>query len=98
MKADRLSMVTGDVREPFPKEVMDAKVDTITMKHFLSAFSDSDARLIVKHCGMALVSRGKILLLQVSAELPSAFQQDGGSLLSRHACVIICCGGHAGSI
>ena len=58
-------MVTGDVREPFGKEVVDAKVDTITMKHFLSAFSDTDARLIVKHCGMALTPGGKILLLQV---------------------------------
>ena len=65
VKKDRLSMVTGDVREPFGKEVVDAKVDTITMKHFLSAFSDSDARLIVKHCGMALTPGGKILLLQV---------------------------------
>ena len=67
VKKDRLSMVTGDVREPFSKEVTDAKVDTITMKHFLSAFSDSDARTIVKHCGMALVPGGKILLLQVNA-------------------------------
>ena len=70
VKGNRLTMVTGDVREPFPKEVTDAKVDTIVMKHFLSAFSDSDARLIVKHCGLGLVSGGKILLLQVRPALP----------------------------
>lgn len=112
---DRLTRVSGDVREPFPKAVADAKVrqckaltlfqfagpqlhsltkhvwpqvcpqtshacsnwstsfplllvqvDTLVMKHFLSGFSDDDAKLILKHCSEVLPKTANILLLQVS--------------------------------
>lgn len=63
---DRISLVVGDVMEPFPEEVQKAGVDTLMMKHFLSAFNNKDAALILKHCVQVLAPDGKILLLQVS--------------------------------
>lgn len=60
----RLTRSSGDVREPFPKEVADAKVDTLVMKHFLSGFSDDDAKTILKHCKEVLPKTANILLLQ----------------------------------
>ena len=62
---DRISLVVGDVMEPFPEEVQKAGVDTLMMKHFLSAFNNKDAALILKHCVQVLAPDGKILLLQV---------------------------------
>ena len=35
------------------------------MKHFLSGFSDDDAKLILKHCSEVLPKSANILLLQV---------------------------------
>jgi hypothetical protein len=46
-------------------QVKDAKVDTLVMKHFLSGFSDDDAKLILKHCKEVLPKEANILLLQV---------------------------------
>lgn len=40
------------------------QVDTLMMKHFLSAFSDEDCLIIVKHCRQVLAPGGSILLLQ----------------------------------
>lgn len=40
------------------------------MKHFLSGFSDDDAKLILKHCSEVLPKSANILLLQVQC-LPS---------------------------
>jgi predicted SAM-dependent methyltransferase len=45
-------------------DMLDAQVDTVMMKHFLSAFSDEDVMLIIKHCKQVLVPGGCILLLQ----------------------------------
>jgi hypothetical protein len=45
-------------------------VDTLLMKHFLSAFSDEDAAAIVGHCKDVLVPGGKILLLQTLVAEP----------------------------
>jgi hypothetical protein len=45
--------------------VAEAKVDTLVMKHFLSGFSDADAKLILKHCKEVLPRHANILLLQV---------------------------------
>ena len=71
---DRISLVVGDIMEPFPSEVQKAGVDTLMMKHFLSAFNDKDAALILKHCVQVLAPDGKILLLQVRyLELCAAF-------------------------
>lgn len=64
---ERLSFVAAEVREPFPAAVKEAGVDTLVMKHFLSGFSDADARTILKHCKEVLPSDGKILLLQVGS-------------------------------
>lgn len=61
----RLTRVSGDVREPFPEAVRAANVDTLVMKHFLSGFSDDDAKLILKHCSEVLPKQANILLLQV---------------------------------
>ena len=61
----RVSLVVGDVMKPFPESVQKAGVDTLLMKHFLSAFNDKDAMLILKHCSQVLGPQGKILLLQV---------------------------------
>ena len=46
-------------------QVAEAKVDTLVMKHFLSGFSDADAKLILKHCKEVLPKHANILLLQV---------------------------------
>lgn len=62
---ERVSLVVGDVMQPFPETVQQAGVDTLVMKHFLSAFNDKDATLILKHCSQVLAPQGKILLLQV---------------------------------
>ena len=62
---ERVSLVVGDVMQPFPETVQQAAVDTLVMKHFLSAFNDKDATLILKHCSQVLAPQGKILLLQV---------------------------------
>lgn len=62
---ERVELVVGDVMQPFPDTVQRAGVDTLLMKHFLSAFNDKDAILILKHCTQVLAPQGKILLLQV---------------------------------
>lgn len=62
---ERVTLVVGDVMQPFPDKVQKADVDTLVMKHFLSAFNDKDAILILKHCSQVLAPQGKILLLQV---------------------------------
>ena len=62
---ERVSLVVGDVMQPFPDNVQKAGIDTLVMKHFLSAFNDKDAILILKHCSQVLAPQGKILLLQV---------------------------------
>ena len=46
-------------------QVAEAKVDTLVMKHFLSGFSDANAKLILKHCKEVLPRHANILLLQV---------------------------------
>ncbi len=66
---DRVELVVGDVMQPFPQSVQKAGVDTLVMKHFLSAFNDKDAILILKHCSQVLAPQGKILLLQVFVKL-----------------------------
>ena len=60
----RLQFVAAEVREPFPKEVKAANPDTIMMKHFLSGFSDADAKIILKHISQIQESKAHILLLQ----------------------------------
>ncbi|KAF6265260.1 S-adenosyl-L-methionine-dependent methyltransferase [Scenedesmus sp. NREL 46B-D3] len=62
--AGRLTLMSGDVRQPFPQQAQQAQVDTLLMKHFLSAFSDEDCALILKHCREVLAPGGSILLLQ----------------------------------
>jgi len=62
--AERLHLLVGDAREPFPQEAKAAQVDTLLMKHFLSAFSDDDASRIVANCKEVLAPGGSILLLQ----------------------------------
>ena len=62
--AQRLKFIAAEVREPFPAAVREAGVDTLVMKHFLSGFSDADARTILKHCKEIMPANGKILLLQ----------------------------------
>lgn len=64
---EHVSLVIGDVMQPFPESVQKAGVDTLVMKHFLSAFNDKDASLILNHCSQVLAPQGKILLLQVCA-------------------------------
>ncbi|KAL3132215.1 hypothetical protein ABBQ32_008805 [Trebouxia sp. C0010 RCD-2024] len=61
---ESVTLVVGDVMQPFPDKVQKADVDTLVMKHFLSAFNDKDAILILKHCSQVLAPQGKILLLQ----------------------------------
>ena len=62
---ERVELVVGDVMQPFPDTVQKAGIDTLVMKHFLSAFNDKDAILILKHCSQVLAPQGKLLLLQV---------------------------------
>lgn len=64
--AQRLQRIPADVMQPFPQAIQEAGVDTLLMKHFLSAFSDSQADTILKHCAQALSMDGKLLLMQVS--------------------------------
>ena len=64
--AQRLQRIPADVMQPFPEAIQEAGVDTLLMKHFLSAFSDSQADTILKHCAQALSKDGKLLLMQVS--------------------------------
>ena len=66
---ERVSLVVGDVMQPFPETVQQAAVDTLVMKHFLSAFNDKDATVILKHCSQVLGPQGKILLLQVCLDI-----------------------------
>ena len=72
---DRVSLVVGDVMQPFPDTIQQAGVDTLVMKHFLSAFNDKDASLILKHCSQVLAPQGKILLLQVCLDTGRVFAQ-----------------------
>ena len=81
---ERLSFVAAEVREPFPAAVKDAGVDTLVMKHFLSGFSDADARTILKHCKEIMPSNGKILLLQVGLSLASGLH---GICTGRYSCM-----------
>jgi hypothetical protein len=60
----RLQFVAAEVREPFPEAVKAANPDTIMMKHFLSGFSDDDAKIILKHISQIQESKSHILLLQ----------------------------------
>jgi hypothetical protein len=46
------------------------QVDTLLMKHFLSAFSDADSVAIIKHCKQTLAPSGAILLLQTLVPEP----------------------------
>lgn len=46
------------------------QVDTLMMKHFLSAFSDEDAVTIIQHCKQVLAPSGCILLLQTLVPEP----------------------------
>ena len=62
----KLQFVAAEIREPFPKEVQEANVDTLLMKHFLSGFSDEEAKTILKHISNIQKSKAHILLFQVS--------------------------------
>ena len=75
---ERLQFVAAEVREPWPQAVKDAKVDTLMMKHFLSGFSDADAKTILKHVSAIQEPKSHILLLQVrsSDSLPDAKTKD----------------------
>ena len=46
-------------------QVKDANVDTLMMKHFLSGFSDDDAKIILKHISDIQTTGNHILLFQV---------------------------------
>ena len=61
----KLSFVAAEVREAWPKEVKDANVDTLLMKHFLSGFDDKDAKIILKHISDIQKPKSHILLFQV---------------------------------
>ena len=65
----RLQFVAAEIREPWPKEVKDANVDTLIMKHFLSGFSDEEAVTILKHISDIQRSKSHILLFQVCISL-----------------------------
>ena len=67
----RLQFVAAEVREPWPKEVKEANVDTLMMKHFLSGFSDEDAKIILEQISNIQKSKAHILLFQVC--LPVSF-------------------------
>lgn len=60
----RLQFVAAEIREPWPKEVQEANVDTLLMKHFLSGFSDDEAKTILKHISNIQKSKAHILLFQ----------------------------------
>ena len=61
----QLVMLDNQVTISMHAQVAEAKVDTLVMKHFLSGFSDADAKLILKHCKEVLPRHANILLLQV---------------------------------
>lgn len=46
------------------------QVDALLMKHFLSAFSDTDCVSIINHCKQCLAPSGAILLLQTLVPEP----------------------------
>lgn len=57
------------MRKAYSHQVLRAcglQVDTLVMKHFLSGFSDDDAKTILKHCNEVLPKSANILLLQVN--------------------------------
>jgi len=54
-----IEVKTGDVFESLP-----AGADAIVMKHFISAWSDEDARKIIANCRAALPETGRLILLQ----------------------------------
>jgi len=66
----RVQLVAAEVREAWPQQVKDANVDTMMMKHFLSGFSDDDAKTILKHISDIQKPKSHILLFQV----PRAFK------------------------
>jgi hypothetical protein len=61
----RVQLVAAEVRESWPQAVKDANVDTMMMKHFLSGFSDDDAKTILKHISDIQKPKSHILLFQV---------------------------------
>lgn len=56
---DAVEIRTGDVFESLPKGA-----DAITMKYFLSSWTDEDALKILRQCKEALPKHGKVVLLQ----------------------------------
>ncbi len=54
-----IEVKTGDVFESVPMGA-----DAIVMKHFVSAWSDTDARKIIANCRAALPETGRLILLQ----------------------------------
>ncbi|MEM8503920.1 MAG: methyltransferase [Cyanobacteria bacterium P01_D01_bin.1] len=56
---DAVEVKTGDVFESVPQGA-----DAIVMKHFISAWSDEDARKILANCKAALPEDGRLILLQ----------------------------------
>lgn len=77
----KLQFVAAEIREPWPKQVQEANVDTLLMKHFLSGFSDDEAKTILKHISNIQKSKAHILLFQVS---PSDQSGTPLSLLVQH--------------
>jgi hypothetical protein len=61
---ERTQLVAAEVREPWPQAVKDANVDTMMMKHFLSGFSDDDAKTILRHISDIQNPGSHILLFQ----------------------------------
>jgi len=56
---DRIEIKTGDVFKEIPKGAK-----AIVMKHFISAWSDADAKKILANCKAALPEDGRLILLQ----------------------------------
>ena len=56
---DRIEIKTGDVFKEIPKGAK-----AIVMKHFISAWSDADAKRILANCKAALPADGRLILLQ----------------------------------
>lgn len=59
VEPDKIDIKTGDVFKSIPKGA-----DAIVMKHFISAWSDEDAKKILANCKAALPASGKLVLLQ----------------------------------
>lgn len=57
--SEAVEVKTGDVFESIPEGA-----DAIVMKHFISAWSDEDARKILANCRSALPEDGRLILLQ----------------------------------